>query len=240
MTAQPHNRITALCALFTLLFSSCTVVKNYYILDGESVTLESLKAARKVTLDGDGAGEEVLLTYDPAPPLHIRQARLVKPATDYDPTNMDTFPVYEDVHTVAAPLSTRQIDRVAIWCTDTATYVADITEQHWGRHYFQLKSDTYIRDVKTGKKYYVLSHEPFQLNQSYFMQAPPGQYNCTVAVFPPLPRTCTVIDIMESDVTDKVKGAPGWGGGIKLRNVSVARLQANQYITRYQAVKVVE
>ena len=233
-----HRFFTIHILLFTLLLGSCTIVKNYYILDGESITLESLKSARKAGLPG--TGKEALLTYDPAPPLHIRKARLVIPATNYDPTNSATFPVYEDVHTVAAPLSGRQIDRVAIWCTDTATYVAAITEQYWGRHYFQLKSDTYIRDVKTGKRYYVISHEPFVLNQSYFLQAPPGQYNCTVAVFPPLPRTCTVIDIVEGDVTDVVKGAPGWGGGVKLRNVSVARLQANQYITEYKPVKVIE
>ena len=229
---------TALVSPFAFLLASCTVVKNYYILDGESISLETLNAARKAT--PPHYGEENLLTYDPAPPLHIRQARLVKPATNYDPTDSETFPVYEDVHTVAEPLSSRTIDHVAIWCPDTATYVADITEQHWGRHYYQLKSDTYIRDVKTGKRYYVISHEPFVLNQSYFLQAPPGQYNCTVAVFPPLPRTCTVIDIMEGDVTDVVKGAPGWGGGVKLRNVSVARLQANQYITEFKPVKVVE
>ena len=211
--------------LMALLPGSCTIVKNYYILDGKEVT------------HPEG---EPLLTYDPAPPTHIRQARLVKPASHYDPTDSETFPVYEDVHTVAEPPSSRPADRVAIWCTETATYVADITEQHWGRHFFQLKSDTYIRDVKTGKRYYVVSHPPFVLNQSYFIQAPPGQYNCTVAVFPPLPRTCTVIDIVEGDVTDVVKGAPGWGGGIRLQGVAVARLQANQHLTEYKAVRVVE
>ena len=42
-----HRFFTIHILLFTLLLGSCTIVKNYYILDGESITLESLKSARK-------------------------------------------------------------------------------------------------------------------------------------------------------------------------------------------------
>ena len=236
------KRIHLLCALCLLcvLCASCTVVKNYYILDGKEMSMKSLnnqKASLPIEGKGRGGG---LLFYDPAPPQHIHSAELVQPATHYDPTDSGTFPVYTNVHTVAEPVSDRTIDRVALWCTKDATYLAEVTEQHWGRHYYQLKSDTYIRDVKTGKKYFVVSHSPFPLDVSYFINGMPGQHNCTVSIFPPLPPSCTIIDIVESDVTDKVKNAPGWGGGIKLYSVPVSRLQANQYITKYQEVKVVE
>ncbi len=220
--------------------ASCTVVKNYYILDGKEVDMKhvnSLNASLPATDVGRGGGS---ITYDVAPPVHIREARLVKSAIQYDPTDSETFPVYTDVQTVAEPVSDRTIDCVALWCTKDATYLAYVTEQHWGRHYYQLKSDTYIRDVKTGKKYFVVGHPPFPLDVSYFINGLPGQHNCTVCIFPPLPISCTVIDIVESDVTDKVKNAPGWGGGIKLYNVPVSKLQSNQYITKFQEVKVVD
>ncbi len=248
------KRIHLFCALCLLLVlcASCTVVKNYYILDGKEMSMKSLKAisqssfsimekamGRRTLLGNEGQGDS-LLTYDAEPPQHIREARLVKPVTNYDPTDSETFPAYEDVQTVAEPVSDRMIDRVALWCTKDATYLAFVTEQHWGRHYYQLKSDTYIRDVRTGKKYFVVSHPPFPLDVSYFIYGLPGQHNCMLSIFPPLPPSCTLIDIVESDVTDKVKNAPGWGGGIKLYGVDVSRLQANQYISKYKPIKVVE
>ena len=115
-----------------------------------------------------------------------------------------------------------------------------MTDQYWDMHYHQLRSDTYIRDSKTGKKYYVTDHCGLPLDKSYHIKGVTGQHVCTLSKYPPLPPECTTIDIIEGDVTDDVKNGLSWGGGIKMRNISIAMLQANQYITKYKEVKVIE
>ncbi len=178
------------------------------------------------------------ITYDEAPP-EIRRPTLLKPANNYDPTDMATFSEYGNLHTVEEPLGTYDESSIALWCTKDSTYLVCVNEQHWTRHYFQWSKETYIKDVKTGKKYYLDHLQGLPIGMTYFIIGVPATYFCTVAVFPPLPKKCTVIDIVEGDITDKVKNAPGWSGGLKLYNVPVHTLQSHKYIANYKEWKII-
>jgi hypothetical protein len=210
-----------------------------------AILLMCIAATQNLSAQSDNLYQRIpkRITYDEAPP-DIRRPTLSKPAQNYDPTEMETFPEYVNPHTVDKPLSTRPLNArdeslIALWCTKDSTYLVSVNEQHWTRHYFQWSKETYIKDVKTGKKYYLDHLQGLPIGMTYFIIGVPATYFCTVAVFPPLPKKCTVIDIVEGDITDKVKNAPGWSGGLKLYNVPVHTLQSHKYIANYKEWKII-
>lgn len=179
------------------------------------------------------------IQYDTRLP-ELHEAKLITPANNYNPTDMATFPVYGDPHWVSDPGSDSMEDCVALYCTPEKTILCSVSRLYWDRHYFQLKSGTYIRDCVTDKKYYVQNHCGYPLDQTYFIDGVTGGWICMSSEFPPLPPTCTVIDIFEPDVNENVEGTPGWSGGLKLFEVPVERLQHNQFITEYKKIKVIK
>lgn len=233
-----------------MLMAGCTIQKNYYFSvenDADMAKVRNWLETNMKDIKSGGVKAKAVrssvksdvIHYD-EPPVHIRSPRLLHSPESYNPEDQTTFPVYTDVQTVAGPLDSSLINRIAIWCTKNATYLAQVTEQHWDMHYHQLRSGSYIRDSKTGKKYYVIDHCGLPLDKSFHIKGVTGQYVCLLAKYPPLPPDCTRIDIIEDDVKDNVKNGLSWSGGTKMRNVSIATLQANQHITIYREVKVIE
>lgn len=183
--------------------------------------------------------DEKTIAYDDALP-EIITPKLIKEAVKYSKYDKHTFPVYGDEATVVTPTATDKLNTTAVWCTKNATYVATLWQINWDLHYFQQSSNSCIVDCKTGEKYKIKSTLGLPLDMSYNIKGASGEWVCNVDVYPPLPETCTTIDIMEESIGDNVQNGPGWGGALHLSNVPVARLQANQGIVKFRKTAIVK
>ena len=176
-------------------------------------------------------GRNTRLHYDKEKDLNgiAMEPRLLSMHENYDPMDYGTWPSYEAACTVA-PRNGSLADRTAIWCTKKATYVFTIYKQHWDTMYFVANSSEYIRDSKTGKKYYAKEHVGAPLDVTYWIKGHAGDYIYSVSIFPPLPKTCTHIDLGEDTQPEKVPGTTGWSQPEIVTNIPVSDLQANQYL----------
>ena len=129
-------------------------------------------------------GRNTRLHYDKEKDLNgiAMEPRLLSMHENYDPMDYGTWPSYEAACTVA-PRNGSLADRTAIWCTKKATYVFTIYKQHWDTMYFVANSSEYIRDSKTGKKYYAKEHVGAPLDVTYWIY--PVRRACRQAYLPP-------------------------------------------------------
>lgn len=179
------------------------------------------------------------LIYDTVP--QFRLATLKKPAENYDPEDYNTFAIYTHPHTVAPQPDKSDIERMAIWCTKEATYLAIVDEQMWTKRYHQTSREFHLRDSRTKKTYPIVKVLGYPLEQVYWIEGIPGEWRCRVLVFPPLDKHCTKIDIINDGPKPKhVKGTTGWGFRASHYNVSVYRLQMQQHIATFKETVVVE
>lgn len=178
-------------------------------------------------------GGDKRLRYDKEKDLNgiAMEPRLLSMHENYDPMDYGTWPYYEAACTVA-PRDGNLADRTAIWCTKKATYVFTIYKQHWDTMYFVANSSEYIRDSKTGKKYYVKEHAGAPLDVTYWIKGHAGDYIYSVSIFPPLPKNCTHIDLGQDTHPEKVPGTTGWSSPEIERNIPVSELQAHQSLVR--------
>lgn len=180
------------------------------------------------------------ITYDRSLPK-VPKLKTIQDASQYNKYDKYTFPIYGNEWAVA-PLTnlTSSVDNNAIWCTKECTVVATVHQLTWDMHYFQQSSQSYIVDCKTGEKYQIKGQYggiPFDV--SYNIKGISGEWICTFDIYPPLPETCTVIDIIDGDVHDNVQNGAYWGNGKDMHNIPVSRLQANQGIVNFQKTKIV-
>jgi hypothetical protein len=183
--------------------------------------------------------EKATLTYDTIP--KFRLATLKKPAENYNPEDYNTFAVYTHPHTVAPLQSPQGTDNLAIWCTKDATYLAIVDEQMWTSRYHQVSKDFHLRDSQTGKTYPIIKLLGYPLDQVFWIEGIPGEWRCRVLVFPPLPKRCTTIDIINDGPQPKrVKGTTGWGIRKSFYKIPVSTLQAQQLIAQFKETTVVE
>lgn len=232
------------CAMLT----SCTITKKYNFTVTNEQDLEKVqkliensprKAQFEVSLSEENA-DHSQINYDASAPNHIRIPQLIERPGEYNPADKYTFPIYGNPHTVEQPLRDEGIETYAIWCTKNATYLAYVTSQYWDLHYHQQRHETFIRDVKTDTKYYITEALGLPMDISYNIKGVAGTYVCFVLKFPSLPASCTKIDIVEGSTTDVVENGLSWYSSKPLHNVSIADLQANQNITKYKEIKVIE
>ena len=155
------------------------------------------------------------------------EPRLISMNENYDPMDYGTWPYYEAPGTISIQ-DGRQMARYAFWFTKKATYMFSISRLHWDTMYFMENSTEFIRDSKTGKKYYVKEHIGAPLDVTYWIKGHAGDYIYSVSIFPPLPKTCTHIDIGQDTQPETVPGTTGWSKEETLTNVPVSELQANQ------------
>ena len=161
------------------------------------------------------------------------EPRLLSMHENYDPMDYGTWPSYEAPGTVGRNDGSR-VDRTVLWCTKKATYMFCIYKLHWDSMYFQDSSNEYIRDTKTGKKYYIQEHIGAPLDVTYWIKGHAGDYIYSVSVFPPLPKTCTHIDIGQDTHPETVPGTTGWSRPETLTNIPVSELQAHQHLITKQ------
>lgn len=157
------------------------------------------------------------------------EPQLLSMQENYDPMDYATWPSYKPACTVA-PNYGSLVERTAIWCTKKATYVFTIHKVHWDAMYFSSSSTEFIRNSKTGKKYYIKEHVGAPLDVNYWIKGSEGKYIYVVGIYPPLPKTCTHIDIGEDKQPEYVPGTTGWAPLEIIENIPVSQLQANQYL----------
>lgn len=176
-------------------------------------------------------GGDKSLQYDKEKDLNdiAMEPRLLSMHENYNPMDYGTWPYYEAARTVA-PVEGNLAERTAIWCTKKATYVFTIYKQHWDNMYFMASSTMYIRNSKTGEKYYVKEHLGAPLDVTYWIKGHAGDYIYSVSVFPPLPKTCTHIDIGDETEPETVPGTTGWAKTETIKDIAVAELQKHQHL----------
>lgn len=181
------------------------------------------------------------INYDKSLPK-IPKLKMIQDASKYNKYDKYTFPIYGDEWAVAPIYATENtLNTKAIWCTKECTIVATAYRVYWDKHYFQQSSENYLVDSKTGEKYKILgTYGNIPLDVSFNIQGISGEWICTFDIYPPLPETCTEIDIIEGHVHDNVQNGPGWGGAPDFHNVPVARLQANQGIVKFQKTQIIK
>lgn len=182
--------------------------------------------------------DDTHITYDKSLPKIIKP-KLIREAMNYSKYDKNTFPIYGNESAVVPPTQKGSINTTAMWCTKECTYVVTLHQTEWDMHYFQMSSESCIVDRKTGEKYLIKETLGLPLDMSYFIKSASGEWICTVDVYPPLPETCTTIDLLEGIVEDNVQNGAYWGGGIILQNVPVARLQANQDIVNFKKTQII-
>lgn len=161
------------------------------------------------------------------------EPRLLSMHENYDPMDYGTWPYYEAPGIISIRDGSKMA-RYAFWFTKKATYMFSISRLHWDTMYFMENSTGYIRDSKTGKKYYVKEHIGAPLDVTYWIKGHAGDYIYSVSVFPPLPKTCTHIDIGQDTHPETVPGTTGWSRPETLTNIPVSELQAHQHLITKQ------
>ena len=155
------------------------------------------------------------------------EPQLLSMHENYDPMDYNTWPSYKAAATVA-PQGGDFVNRTALWCTKKATYMFTITE-HWENRIFTSTSTQFIRDSKTGKKYYIKDRMGAPLDVSYKVKGNEGKFIYMVGIYPPLPKRCTHIDIGQDTYPEPVPNSTGWIRKPTTKNIPVSQLQANQY-----------
>ena len=156
------------------------------------------------------------------------EPQLLSMHENYDPMDYATWPSYKAAATVA-PQGEDFVNRTALWCTKKATYMFTIYKVHWDNMYFSSSSTEFIRDSKTGKKYYIKEHVGAPLDVTYWIKGHEGDYIYSVGIYPPLPKNCTHIDVGQDTHPEYVPGTTGWSKSETITNIPVRQLQANQY-----------
>ena len=156
------------------------------------------------------------------------EPQLLSMHENYDPMDYATWPSYKAAATVA-PQDGDFVNRTALWCTKKATYMFTIYKVHWDNMYFSSSSTEFIRDSKTGKKYYIKEHVGAPLDVTYWIKGHEGDYIYSVGIYPPLPKSCTHIDVGQDTHPEHVPGTTGWSKSEVIKNIPVSQLQANQY-----------
>lgn len=180
------------------------------------------------------------IQYDDSVPSHIRTPHLLYAPEGYDEKNRATYPIYTGVHTVGEPMSKHNEDRIAIWCTKEATYVAVVNQFYTDMVYIRRDNKSYIRDCSTGKKYEITEYLGLTLDSALGIKGVPGQYFCTVRKYPPLPDTCTIIDFVTDEYCILVSNGMELTNYMFIEDIRVSTLQSNQYITQLKENKVIE
>ena len=188
-------------------------------------SIHTLSATEQDTLNRVLMSE---IQYDDSVPDFSR-ALLVSEAKNYDDMDINSFAVYTKPYTVKNPRTEKHIEKMAIWCTKDATYLAQIHKMHWNKMYFRNSSKMCIRDSKTRECYYIRHCIDYPMDSTFWINSIAGEWITIVDVYPPLPKECTKIDIIcEDKELEHIDGTTGWVQQQEHRGISTAALQMQQ------------
>ena len=167
------------------------------------------------------------------PKFHVPQ--LIEPEkANYDPDDMDTYAVYNNIHLVQ-PMKEKTM---AIWLTPEATYLALTAVQNWTREYFSFQSTIVLISESTPTKQYKLRKvQGLPTDRLFFIEGIVGDHQAFIFEFEPLPLDVTTISYYEP------KGQPfkAWGANwdeTLIRHLKVSELKANQKLFKYYKRKI--
>lgn len=144
----------------------------------------------------------------------IKVPKLVEQNGPYNKDDMDTYDVYEGIHTI---LPTNE-HSMAIWLTPQATYIAIACEMNWNNEYFGFSSKTVLIDERTRNMYKIRRiMGDIPLDRQFFIRANAGDWIAFLLEFEPLPYEEEQIRIGEklSISYSEPEGEPFnvWGAG---------------------------
>ena len=236
---KPRLSPLYLLSLSLLLLVACQ--PKYYIIterdeDGKILAMMEMSEYDKAVTK---QLHKETLTYDSIPQFRI--ATLKKAAENYTPRDSKTFAVYTHPHTVAPLLNSTGTNALAMWCTKEATYLAIVDKQNYTSKYYHTPDGFHLRDTKTGKTFPIIKLLGYPLGQTYWIEGVPGEWTCRVFVFPPLPKHCTTIDIINGGPNpEPVVGTTSWSIRQNMYQIKVSTLQAQQHIAKFKETVVVE
>ena len=188
-------------------------------------SLQTLSATEQDTLNRVLMSE---IQYDNSVPDFSR-ALLVSKAKNYDDMDINSFAVYTKPYTVNNPRTENQIEKMAIWCTKDATYLAQIHRIHGSSMDCRDSGQMSIRVGNTGASYYVRHCLDYAMGSTFWINSIAGEWIVIVNEFPPLPKECTFIDILdESEAPKKTDDNTGCTKNIGYRGIRVSALQMQQ------------
>lgn len=216
----------------------CYAVERYSNGSIIASSVQLIKDSADLALIRRLTAEEI--TYDTIPQFKV--PRLKRKAENYNENDYNTFAVYTHPHTVRPqPFIGREIEKMAIWCTDSATYLAIVDELNWTSKYYHAGKEQHLRDCKTGEVYSIQGYIGYPLGQSFWIEGVAGEWHCRVLIFPPLPKHCTTIDYIRGNKKLKdMEGTTGWSHPDDILGIKVAALQTQQSIATYRETIVVE
>ena len=167
------------------------------------------------------------IPYDDDCPA-IYKARLIKPASDYQPRVWDSYAVYGDLPIVKETdkdgdyADIHPCNDMAMWRTKDATYLALVSALGWVRTFYIYSDKIYLRDCDTGEKYPIIEIVNFPFNQEFFIEGVPGDHIYILLKFPPLPKTTRRIDYYEPYANQEY--------ALEYNDLSIKDLEANHHI----------
>ena len=167
------------------------------------------------------------IPYDDDCPA-IYEARLIKPARDYQPRVWDSYAVYGDLPIVKETdkdgdyADIHPCNDMAMWRTKDATYLALVSALGWVRTFYIYSDKIYLRDCDTGEKYPIIEIVNFPFNQEFFIEGVPGDHIYILLKFPPLPKTTRRIDYYEPYANQEY--------AFEYNDLSIEALEANHHI----------
>lgn len=168
------------------------------------------------------------ILYDDSVP-DFRRAVLIDEAKEYSPMNYNTFATYSKPYTVRNPNADNDVEKMAIWCTREATFLARIHKIHWNRMYFHNSSKQYLRDCRTGQCYYIQHCIDYPMDSTFWIKSIAGEWITMVDVYPPLHKECIKIDIMCGEKEpEHIDGTTGWARQQDYLGIRTAALQLQQ------------
>ena len=174
-----HLVYIALCACTILIFAAC--MRQVYLVERDEngqIRWSTLHPINATELDTLEKLTQTKITFDQEV-LYYHKPQLLSKANNYNATDYNTFAVYTAPHTVENPHSDIESERMAIWCTREATYLASITLQRWTEQYFHTGSKKHLRNSATGECYYIRNNGGYPLDSVYWIRSIAGQWVCT-------------------------------------------------------------
>ena len=159
--------------------------------------------------------------------------KLVKEeAPNYTKSDGHAWAVYTDAHLIKPEGN----EKMALWRTPEATYLAHGIEQNWMREYFGVHSGTVLVD-ESGNRYKLKELVGFPIDHNFWMEGYSGDYFALVYVFEPLPLNVETISFMEPDGEPFKAWGANWDGQAAM-GLDVDALRQNQSLFEYNKRKI--
>ena len=114
----------------------------------------------------------------------IRLPHLIEQRGPYNPDDMDTYDVYDDIHIIKP----NKDGTMALWRTPEATYLGVACEMNWNREYFNFSSKTVLINERTRHMYKIRRiMGDIPMDRVFFINGLAGDWIAFLLEFEPMP-----------------------------------------------------